>query len=174
MAVKVEVKNMNSFRSVYRALLYEMERQERLLREGERIEQETRGWLEDEETTVSQRSKEYAHDYRYFPEPDLPPMVIDRKWVEEIRSRLPELPDARFHRFTSQYQLPPKDAGVLVNSESMADFFEECIEIAKGGHGGDIIQGKGGQYLDAGRLCSIVECRRHPYQTVQDNTQVPL
>ena len=139
MAVKVEVKNMNSFRSVYRALLYEMERQERLLREGERIEQETRGWLEDEGTTVSQRSKEYAHDYRYFPEPDLPPMVIDRKWVEKIRSRLPELPDARFHRFTSQYQLPPKDAGVLVNSESMADFFEECIEIAKGGHGGDII-----------------------------------
>ncbi len=125
--VRVEVKNMNSFRGVYRALNYEIERQIRALNEGGRIIQETRGWVEGKGITVSQRSKEYAHDYRYFPEPDLPPMVIDRAWVNEIRDRLPELPDARLTRFISQYRLVPKDAEVLVNSKPMADFFEECV-----------------------------------------------
>ncbi|MCH8087411.1 MAG: Asp-tRNA(Asn)/Glu-tRNA(Gln) amidotransferase subunit GatB, partial [Chloroflexi bacterium] len=127
--VKVEVKNMNSFRAVYRALNYELERQIRALNEGERIVQETRGWVEAKGITVSQRSKEYANDYRFFPEPDLPPMVIDRAWVKEIRDRLPELPDARLARFISQYGLAPNDAVVLVNSKPMADFFEECVSL---------------------------------------------
>ncbi|MEE9198193.1 MAG: Asp-tRNA(Asn)/Glu-tRNA(Gln) amidotransferase subunit GatB, partial [Dehalococcoidia bacterium] len=126
---KVEVKNMNSFRAVYRALKYEVERQEQLLREGERIVQETRGWVEEKGITVSQRSKEYAHDYRYFPEPDLPPMVIDSEWVEEIRARLPELPDARRQRLISDYGLSPKDADILVNTKAMADFFEKCMAV---------------------------------------------
>ncbi|MFQ5933949.1 MAG: Asp-tRNA(Asn)/Glu-tRNA(Gln) amidotransferase subunit GatB, partial [Dehalococcoidia bacterium] len=130
---KVEVKNMNSFRAVFRALNYEVERQERLLREGERIPQETRGWVEDKGITVSQRSKEFAHDYRYFPEPDLPPMVIDRAWVQEIRARLPELPDARKERFIDDYQLPPKDADILINSKSLADYFEECVAVTRDG-----------------------------------------
>ena len=86
---KVEVKNMNSFRSVYRALGYEFERHVRAVSEGLPVYQETRGWVEDRGVTVSQRSKEYAHDYRYFPEPDLPAMKIDPAWVEEIRARLP-------------------------------------------------------------------------------------
>ena len=129
LTTKVEVKNMNSFRAVYRALIYEVERQGRLLADGGRIVQETRGWVEDRGVTVSQRSKEYAHDYRYFPEPDLPPMIIDRAWVEEIKSRLPELPDARRERFKSDYGLPSKDADVIINSKAMADFFEECVAV---------------------------------------------
>ena len=88
---KVEVKNMNSFRAVFRALEYEAQRQRKAMEEGIRLVQETRGWVEEEGKTVSQRSKEYAHDYRYFPEPDLPPLFVSRKWVEEIRAQLPEL-----------------------------------------------------------------------------------
>ncbi len=129
---KVEVKNMNSFRAVYRALSYEVERQERLLREGERIPQETRGWVEEKGVTVSQRSKEHAHDYRYFPEPDLPPMVVGREWVEGIRTRLPELPDARKERFVSDYDLPPIDAGILIVAKPMADYLEECVAVSDG------------------------------------------
>ena len=103
---KVEVKNMNSFRAVYRALRYEFERQVRATSEGLPIHQETRGWVEDKGITVSQRSKEYAHDYRYFPEPDLPAMKIDPVWVDEIRARLPELPEARVERFISVFRPP--------------------------------------------------------------------
>ena len=121
---KVEVKNMNSFRSVYRALQYEFDRQVRVMDEGGQLAQETRGWVEDRGVTVSQRSKEYAHDYRYFPEPDLPPVAISRKWVEEIRSRLPELPEARRDRYVSQYGLPIYDATLLTASKATADFFE--------------------------------------------------
>ncbi|MBI4301877.1 MAG: Asp-tRNA(Asn)/Glu-tRNA(Gln) amidotransferase subunit GatB [Chloroflexi bacterium] len=124
---KVEVKNMNSFRAVFRALTYEVERQEKAHREGERIVQETRGWVDEKGMTVSQRTKEYAHDYRYFPEPDLPPLTLSSAWVEEIKARLPELPDARCHRLISQYDLPLYDAALLTSSKAMADFFEACL-----------------------------------------------
>lgn len=126
---KAEVKNMNSFRSVQRALEYEIQRQTRLLREGERVVQETRGWVEDKGITVSQRSKEQAHDYRYFPEPDLPPLTISREWVAELRARLPELPDARRDRFIAQYGLGHKDAVVLTTVRAIADFFEQCVKL---------------------------------------------
>ncbi len=128
---KVEVKNMNSFRSVYRALEYEIERQERVVREGGRIVQETRGWVEDRSVTVSQRSKEYAHDYRYFPEPDLPPLAISRQWVEEIRSRMPELPEARRTRYMQEYGLPAYDAALLTASKPTADFFEAVVALKR-------------------------------------------
>ncbi len=124
---KVEVKNMNSFKAVYRALGYEVKRQRRAVEEGRRLVQETRGWVEEKGKTVSQRSKEYAHDYRYFPEPDLPPLVISQDWVEEIRSRLPELPEARRDRFIAEYSLPPYDANLLTSSRAMADYFEESL-----------------------------------------------
>lgn len=124
---KVEVKNMNSFKAVYRALEYEAKRQQEILEKGGKLSQETRGWVESKGVTVSQRSKEYAHDYRYFPEPDLPPLVLDRAWVEELRSRLPELPDARRDRFINDYGLPRYDANLLVESKAMADYFEECV-----------------------------------------------
>ncbi|GAJ04469.1 unnamed protein product, partial [marine sediment metagenome] len=127
--VKVEVKNMNSFRAVYRALEYEEQRQRKVMEKGGRLVQETRGWVEERGITVSQRSKEYAHDYRYFPEPDLPPLVFDRKWVEELRSRLPELPNARQDRFMAQYGLSDYDASLLTSSKATADYFEACVKL---------------------------------------------
>ena len=121
---KVEVKNMNSFKAVYRALEYEAQRQRKAASEGKRLIQETRGWVEEEGKTVSLRSKEYAHDYRYFPEPDLPPLMLDKARVETIRSGLPELPDARRERFVAEYGLPVYDATLLTNSKGLADYFE--------------------------------------------------
>ena len=131
---KVEVKNMNSFRSVYNALVYETQRQTTAVNNGERIPQETRGWVEDKGVTVSQRSKEYASDYRYFPEPDLPPLIIDREWVEEIGESLPELPRERVRRFEREYALSAYDANLLTASRATADFFEAVMEAdpAKG------------------------------------------
>jgi aspartyl-tRNA(Asn)/glutamyl-tRNA(Gln) amidotransferase subunit B len=126
---KVEIKNMNSFRAVQRALEYEVERQTALLERGERIEQETRGWVEDRGVTVSQRSKEQAHDYRYFPEPDLPPVFVSREWVAEIEAHLPELPDARRERFVAAYGLNAYDAVQLTSSVEVADFFERVVVL---------------------------------------------
>lgn len=126
LGAKVEVKNMNSFRAVYRALEHEVERQVKELLAGGRIVQETRGWDDDRGVTVSQRSKEFAHDYRYFPEPDLPPLVLSREWVEELRSRLAELPDAKRARFVAQYGLTQYDADVLTASLAAARYFEEA------------------------------------------------
>jgi aspartyl-tRNA(Asn)/glutamyl-tRNA(Gln) amidotransferase subunit B len=131
-SVKVEVKNMNSFKAVYRALQYEEQRQRRAVEAGERLTQETRGWMEDKGITVSQRSKEYAHDYRYFPEPDLPPMAFERDWVEGIRARLPELPEARRDRFVADYGLTDYDASLLTISKATADYFETCLGMVEG------------------------------------------
>ena len=125
---KVEVKNMNSFRAVFRAIEYEIQRQSEQLDRGERIPQETRGWVEGEGRTVSQRSKEQAHDYRYFPEPDLPPLIISPHKVDEIRARLPELPDARRRRFEREYGLPAYDADLLTETRARADFFEAAVD----------------------------------------------
>ncbi|MCL5026066.1 MAG: Asp-tRNA(Asn)/Glu-tRNA(Gln) amidotransferase subunit GatB [Chloroflexi bacterium] len=121
---KVEVKNMNSFRAVYRAMEYEAQRQIKALEAGEEIHQETRGWLDGQGITLSQRSKEYAHDYRYFPEPDLPPLHLSRDFVDGIRRCLPELPDARRERFMADYGLSAYDAWLLTGSVEIADFFE--------------------------------------------------
>ncbi|MCX6013798.1 MAG: Asp-tRNA(Asn)/Glu-tRNA(Gln) amidotransferase subunit GatB [Chloroflexi bacterium] len=127
---KVEIKNMNSFKAVYSALEYESKRQREVVEEGGRIVQETRGWNDEMGITVSQRSKEFAHDYRYFPEPDLPPMEVSRKWVEEIKARLPELPDARCKRFIDQYSLSSYDSQLLTVSKPWADYFENSLKIA--------------------------------------------
>ncbi|MBM3924504.1 MAG: Asp-tRNA(Asn)/Glu-tRNA(Gln) amidotransferase subunit GatB [SAR202 cluster bacterium] len=128
---RTEIKNMNSFRSVYNALLYEVDRQAKVLDDGGRVVQETRGWVDDKGVTVSQRSKEHAHDYRYFPEPDLPPLVISREWVSLVKASLPELPSQRRDRFVGQYGLPLYDAEHLTSSKDVADFFESAV--AKGG-----------------------------------------
>jgi aspartyl-tRNA(Asn)/glutamyl-tRNA(Gln) amidotransferase subunit B len=127
---KVEVKNMNSFRAVFRALEYEAQRQREAMAKGERIPQETRGWVDDKGITVSQRSKEYAHDYRYFPEPDIPPLAFSRQTVDRIKSGLPELPEAKFDRFLTQYNLTPYDAGLLTDTKPLADYFEECVKLS--------------------------------------------
>ncbi len=124
---RAEVKNMNSFRSVFNALTYEVERQKALVSDGGRVVQETRGWVEERGVTVSQRTKEHAHDYRYFPEPDIPELVLNAPWVEEIRAALPELPARRRDRFAAQYGLPVADAGLLTARKATADFFEEAL-----------------------------------------------
>jgi len=127
LGTKVEVKNLNSFRAVKLALEYEIERQRRILDAGGRVEQVTMGWDESEGHTVVQRSKEYAHDYRYFPEPDLPPLVISREWVREIEARLPELPEAKRQRFVEQYGLSDYTASVLAHDRAVADYFEATV-----------------------------------------------
>lgn len=124
LGTKVEVKNLNSFRAITSALRYEIERQRKALDAGGTIAQETMGWDEARGVTVPQRTKEFAHDYRYFPEPDLPPLVLDRQWVEEIRTRLPELPDAKRDRFMREYDLSRYDAQVLTAEREVADYFE--------------------------------------------------
>ncbi len=129
LGTKAEVKNMNSFRSVARALEYEIGRQAGLLDGGERVVQETRGWVEDRGVTVSQRSKEQAHDYRYFPEPDLPPLFISREWVADLRARLPQLPDARRDRYMSQHGLSPYLAAQLASSTEVGELFERTLAL---------------------------------------------
>ena len=128
---KVEVKNLNSFKAVFMAMEYEAKRQRKALGEGKKLVQETRGWVDNESKTVTQRTKEYAHDYRYFPEPDLPPITIGREWVEEVRKKLPELPEARRDRFMKEYDLPVYDANLLTGSKTMADYFEEGVKASK-------------------------------------------
>ena len=127
LGTKVEIKNMNSFKNVKLALEFEVKRQAQALAAGERIVQETRLWDADKGYTRAMRSKEYAHDYRYFPEPDLVPLEIARAWVDAIRAALPELPRQRRERFVSQYGLPPYDAGVLTQSRALADYFEAAV-----------------------------------------------
>jgi len=127
LGTKVEIKNMNSFRNVQRALEYEVRRQADALDGGERIVQETRLWDAQHGDTRSMRSKEYAHDYRYFPEPDLVPLQMDAAWVESTRAALPELPRARRQRFVSQYGLPAYDAGILTQSTALADYYEAAV-----------------------------------------------
>ncbi|MDQ3879846.1 MAG: Asp-tRNA(Asn)/Glu-tRNA(Gln) amidotransferase subunit GatB [Chloroflexota bacterium] len=127
LGTKVEVKNLNSFRSLERALEFEVERQTHALERREPLSQETRGWDEARGRTVVQRSKEEANDYRYFPEPDLPPLRPSEAWVAEVRSRLPELPEARRRRFVDALGLSAYDAGVLTADGPLADYFEAVV-----------------------------------------------
>ena len=126
---RTEVKNMNSFRSVFLALNSEVERQRKVLEDGGQVTQETRGWLDDRSVTVSQRSKEYAHDYRYFPEPDLPPLVVSPGWVAEIRASLPELAGHKQRRYMAEYGLSDYDARGLTSAKPTADYFEEALSL---------------------------------------------
>jgi aspartyl-tRNA(Asn)/glutamyl-tRNA(Gln) amidotransferase subunit B len=125
---KVEIKNLNSFRNVQRALEYEVIRQTKALDTGEKLPQETRLWDANRGVTRSMRSKEYAHDYRYFSEPDLVPLTTTREGVEAIRRTLPELPEARMQRFVAEYGIPEYDAGVLTSSKALADYYEACLK----------------------------------------------
>jgi aspartyl-tRNA(Asn)/glutamyl-tRNA(Gln) amidotransferase subunit B len=124
LGVKTELKNLNSFRYVQRALEYEIARQIDVVSGGGEVDHETRLFDVASGRTVTMRGKEEAHDYRYFPEPDLPPLTLDGRWIEEVRERLPELPEARRRRFIEQYALPDYDAGVLTSSRELADYFE--------------------------------------------------
>src|SRR4029077_8665785 len=130
---KVEVKNLNSFRFLQKALEYEIERHIGVLESGGRLSQETRLWNQAESHTVSMRSKEKAHDYRYFPEPDLLPVHISSAWREEVRRTLPELPEAKRARFVSAYGITPYDAEVLTSTQTMADYFESVVKAGAPG-----------------------------------------
>jgi aspartyl-tRNA(Asn)/glutamyl-tRNA(Gln) amidotransferase subunit B len=125
---RTELKNLNSFKHVEKAIAYEIARQTEILLEGGEVVQETRLWDPVKGVTHSMRSKEEAHDYRYFPDPDLLPLVIAPQWVERVRMELPELPAQRRHRFQSAFDLPGYDAGVLTTSRELADFFEACVK----------------------------------------------
>ncbi len=129
---RVEIKNLNSFRSLERGVEYEIARQSELLRKGGEIIQQTLGWDEENQLTVPQRSKEDAEDYRYFPEPDLPPLVLTEEWIDKVRVFLPELPFDRFKRFQEEYQLSEYDAGVLTAEKDTADYFEAVVTIVSG------------------------------------------
>ena len=125
--VKVEVKNLNSFKAVRDSIAYEIQRQTAVLDGGGQVRQVTMGWDENRRCTVVQRSKESSEDYRYFPEPDLPPLELDHGWVEQVRASLPELPDARAARFVDDYGLTPRDAAVLTAERPVAEWFEEAV-----------------------------------------------
>ena len=126
---KVELKNINSFKFVKDAIEYEIKRQTKILSEGGKIQQETRLWNLDRGETAVMRSKEEAHDYRYFPDPDLMPLKLDRQWIEEFRSQLPELPASRTRRFVREYGLPEYDAAVLTASKGIAEYFEASVKL---------------------------------------------
>jgi aspartyl-tRNA(Asn)/glutamyl-tRNA(Gln) amidotransferase subunit B len=128
---RTEIKNLNSFRSLVQGTEYEIRRQSEIYASGGTVEQETLGFNETTGKTYSQRGKESAHDYRYFPEPDLPPLVLDRAWIESIRDALPELPEEKSRRFIEQYELKPQDARVLTSEKALADYFENVVAAAK-------------------------------------------
>jgi aspartyl-tRNA(Asn)/glutamyl-tRNA(Gln) amidotransferase subunit B len=127
LGVKTELKNINSFRALHRAIEFEVKRQVELVESGGRVVQETRGWSESEQRTFAQRSKEFAEDYRYFPEPDLPPLKLDRKWVEELRRGLPELPGVRRARLVKQYALSEADAAALSTALRLGDLLDGAV-----------------------------------------------
>lgn len=128
---KVEVKNINSFNFVVQAIAYEITRQTEILEKGEKPAQETRGWDEDKKMTISQRSKEEAADYRYFPEPDIPPFVWNEGILGRLKASLPELPDAKKERFLKEYALSDYNAEILTRTVAMADYFEEAVKVGK-------------------------------------------
>jgi aspartyl-tRNA(Asn)/glutamyl-tRNA(Gln) amidotransferase subunit B len=128
--VKTEIKNMNSFRNVERAIAFEINRQTELIEDGEKVVQQTLLWNADINEAYPMRSKEEAHDYRYFPDPDLMPVIVDEKWKEEIAKLLPELPDAKLKRFVSDFSLPVYDSGILTQSKSLADYYEQVVSVS--------------------------------------------
>ena len=126
---RAELKNLNSFKFIQKAIEYEVDRQTKLVDQGDTVKQETRLYDADRNETFPMRSKEEAHDYRYFPDPDLVPIMIDEAWVEELRKTIPELPEQKRERFVKSYKIPEYDAGVLTSSKPLADYFEQCTAL---------------------------------------------
>ena len=126
---RTEIKNINSFRFVEKALEYEIKRQIKVIESGGRVVQETRLWDPNRGVTEPMRGKEEAHDYRYFPEPDLVPVIVEKEWIDEIKASLPELPDIKRDRFVTEYGLPETDADLLVSEKPLADWYEEAVKL---------------------------------------------
>ncbi|MEG6586334.1 Asp-tRNA(Asn)/Glu-tRNA(Gln) amidotransferase subunit GatB [Dendrosporobacter sp. 1207_IL3150] len=158
LGTKTEIKNLNSFKMVQKGLEYEVERQAEVLEDGGRIIQETRSWDDNKGITVSLRSKEQAHDYRYFPEPDLVPIIVDPARVEEIRANLPELPDARKKRLMDEFGLSDYDAGVITASRLVAEYYDEIVSFkADPKVAANWLMGEVSKFLNSENL-SIVDC----------------
>lgn len=150
---RAELKNMNSFRGVQKGLEYEEKRQAAILLDGDKVVQETRRWDDNAGKTIAMRGKEEAHDYRYFPDPDLVKMVIDEQWIEQLRAEIPELPDKRQERYVQEYNLSAYDAGVITASRELADFFDQTMQHCKDAKGAaNWIQGELLAYLNANNM----------------------
>jgi aspartyl-tRNA(Asn)/glutamyl-tRNA(Gln) amidotransferase subunit B len=152
LGVKTELKNINSFRALHRAILYEVGRQSEVLESGGTVVQETRGWSEAEQRTFSQRSKELAEDYRYFPEPDIPPLELDRGWIEELRAALPEMPGPRRERLATVHRLPASDVAVIGADRGLAELFEAAV--AAGAQARQVANWIVGEVAPTGRIPS--------------------
>jgi len=164
---RTELKNMNSFRNVQRALEYEIKRQQYLLESGGVVIQETRLWDDTQGVTHSMRSKEEAHDYRYFPDPDLVPIAIGERWIDEIRTSLPELPQEKRERFIRDYQIPAYDAGVLTAIRALADYYEEVVKLSgKPKIAANWVMGDLLRFLNEDRR-DIRDCPLHPAQLAE-------
>jgi len=164
---RTEIKNLNSFRALERAIEYEANRQKEALEDGEEIVQETRTWDEEKQLTRSMRSKEEAHDYRYFPEPDLPPLNISREWVQEIRVQMPEMPEQAQNRLVQVYGLPEYDAGLLTLTPETLFFFDQCLkEYPDAKTVSNWMMGELGRLLNQNNL-EIGECNIKPTHLVQ-------
>lgn len=158
LGTKAEIKNVNSFKAVQKALEYEVERQTELLDDGEKVVQETRTWDEGRGETVSMRSKEQAHDYRYFPEPDLVPIITPDEKIEDLRATLPELPDARQQRLIETYGLSDYDAGVITASKDMANYFDDVVaEGADAKATANYLMGEMSKHLNANNV-TVKQC----------------
>lgn len=129
---RTEIKNLNSIHAMEKAIAYELKRQQKILEEGGKVLQETLGWDESQSKTFSQRSKEEAHDYRYFPEPDLPPLIVDKAWIESIAGEIPELPDQKRARYEEEFKLPAEKAESLIQDKAVSKYFEETVSQADG------------------------------------------
>jgi len=136
LGTRTEIKNLNSFRALTDSIEYEIQRQSDVLDAGDKVYQDTMGWNESKRKTFSQRGKEEAHDYRYFPEPDLPPLSIDKEWVDEVRAKLPELPDAKMKRYLSDFGISAYEAKVLTEDRTVAEWFDSVVE--SGGEAGAV------------------------------------
>ena len=152
LGTKVEIKNLNSFRVVEKAIDFELKRQAEVLEKGEKVVQETRGWVDAEAKTISQREKEEAHDYRYFPEPDLVPMIFEDKFIEAIKGELPELPWQKRFRFREEYNLNLKEADLFVKNPDLGEYFEKMISELD-----DWIDSGGAQKEDREKIVKIAK-----------------
>lgn len=170
---KVEVKNLNSFRSVERAVKYEIDRQTKALEAGEKIIQETRGWDDNRGVTFSQRKKESAHDYRYFPEPDIPPMEFGEDYIESLRRELPELPEAKKARFIEQFGINEADAEVIVADKAFATYFEHVeSELAEKSVSGEINDLERARKLAVSYM--LTELRKHLVEKAEGIADVKI
>ncbi len=168
---KAEIKNLNSFKVVEKAVDFEIKRQTEILEKSDRVIQETRGWDENRGETVAQRKKESAHDYRYFPEPDIPPMRFSDEYVEDLKRQLPELPDAKYRRFIEEYKLSKENAEVITGDKNLAEYFEDVVSEAREKIQSEEIKASEDRMVKLAANYIVSELQKHlvkNYETIRD------